>query len=183
LAFPQSSDAVGAIEQEASSEGLGPADPLVMELQDIFQDLLDLDCQPAPDTSFFNLGGSSMRASQLASRVRKQHDIPFGGAEVFHFSSCNAIAGVIRDRLAPPGSQGASSLSEVGPASAASSLFFKKLDLRGAPFDPLVDKWAGDFVFQLVPLLLVTQYGSFHGSFFSFGACCLCSRKSRVVTA
>jgi acyl carrier protein len=175
LSFPQSSDAVGAIEQEASSEGLGPADPLVMELQDIFQDLLDLDCQPAPDTSFFNLGGSSMRASQLASRVRKQHDIPFGGAEVFHFSSCNAIAGVIRDRLAPPGSEGASSLSEVGPASAASSLFFKKLDLRGAPFDPnRMDEspGPGTLFFQLVPLLIVYPVWQL-SRFFLFFRCML----------
>jgi Phosphopantetheine attachment site len=50
-----------------------------MELQDVMQNLLDLDCLPAPDTNFFNLGGSSMLASQLASKIRKQHNVPFGG--------------------------------------------------------------------------------------------------------
>jgi hypothetical protein len=177
LPFPQSSDAVGAIEQEASSQGLGPSDSLVMALQDVFQDLLNLDCQPAPDTNFFNLGGSSMLASQLASRVRKQHDVPFGGAEVFHHSSCNAIAGVIRERLAPEGTTNGS-VGEAGTASAASaasSLFSRKLDLRGAPFDPArmdVSPGYGALFFQLIPLLVVYPVWQL-SRFFCFFRCML----------
>lgn len=175
LALPESSDAIGSIEQEASSQGLGPADPLVMELGDLFQEMLDLDCQPAPDTNFFNLGGSSMLASQLASRVRKQHGVPFGGAEVFHHSSCNAIAQVIRDRLAPPGSDNGGSVSQGDPASAASSLFSKKLDLRGAPFDPTrmdMSPGRGAWLFQLVPLLIVYPMWQL-SRFFLFFRCLL----------
>jgi hypothetical protein len=59
---PQPSDAIGSILQEEQARVLGPADPLVMELQDVVQNLLDLDCLPAPDTNFFNLGGSTMLA-------------------------------------------------------------------------------------------------------------------------
>ena len=45
---PQSSDAIGAIEQEANMTGEGPTDPLVSSLQELIQELLDLDCLPAP---------------------------------------------------------------------------------------------------------------------------------------
>lgn len=180
LTLPESSDALGSIEQEASLQGAGPADPLIMELQDVFQHMLDLDCQPAPDTNFFNLGGSSMLASQLASRVRKLHGVPFGGAEVFHHSSCNAIARVIRDRQAPPGPGGSNgSILGKDPASAASSLFSKNIDLRGAPFDPTridVTPGLGALFFQLVPLFVCFPVWQL-SRFFLFFRCLLLMLK------
>ena len=158
---PQPEDAIGSILQENESRGLGPSDPLVMGLQELFQDLLDLDCLPNQDTNFFNLGGSSMRASQLASKIRKLHNVPFGGAEVFHASTCSAIASVIRERRGNAiGSENASaSKLSVDPASmAASSLFSLQLDLSKTPFDPtrldIPFSFSG-LLFQLVPLLLI----------------------------
>jgi len=95
LLAPRPSDAVISILLGPSS---GVVDPLVQEIQDIFQSLLDLDYVPPPESSFFNLGGSSLLGSQLASRVRKIHDISFSGAEVFQHPSCKAIAKLIEER-------------------------------------------------------------------------------------
>jgi hypothetical protein len=50
---------------------------------DWIQEMVDLDCVPAPDTNFFHIGGSSLLASQLASRIRKQYEVSFAGADVF----------------------------------------------------------------------------------------------------
>lgn len=178
LTPPQPSDAIGAIVQEERAKGTGPADSLVMELQELMQVLLDLDCLPAPDTNFFNLGGSSMLASQLASRVRKIYNIPFGGAEVFHHTSCNAIASVIRERRGevPINSLESQDLATIDPASvAASSLFSQRLDLSRTPFEPNrlhceASIWTK--VFQLTPLFVV--HPVWHLSrFFLFFRCLL----------
>lgn len=155
---PQPSDAIGSILQEEQARGLGPADPLVMELQEVMQNLLDLDCLPAPDTNFFNLGGSSMLASQLASKIRKQHNVPFGGAEVFHSSTCNAIAGVIRERRGEGTDNASESAKQSVSSMGATSLLSLKLDLAKTPFDTnRLDPRSGLFglLFQLVPLIVV----------------------------
>jgi acyl-CoA synthetase (AMP-forming)/AMP-acid ligase II/acetyltransferase-like isoleucine patch superfamily enzyme len=152
---PQPSDAVASIIQEANSVGQGPLDPLVSNLQELVQDLLDLDCLPAPDSNFFNLGGSSMMASQLASKIRKSHNVPFGGAEVFHHTTCNEMSLLIRERRGDVSVDG----SKVDKASlAASSLFSKQLDIGSVKFDPTrFDSFPGcgaTFV-QLVPLFVI----------------------------
>jgi acetyltransferase-like isoleucine patch superfamily enzyme len=158
---PQPSDAIGSILQEESRRGLGPADPLVLELQELMQILLDLDCLPSPETSFFNLGGSSMLASQLASKIRKQHNIPFGGAEVFHSPSCNAIANVIRERRGdsnPPGSENASETTSKPPSMTASSLISLKLDLTKTPFEAgrlEIQPGCSSHILHMVPLFVI----------------------------
>jgi hypothetical protein len=58
-------------------------DPMVKAWQAVVQEMVDLDCVPAPDTNFFHIGGSSLLASQLASRIRKQYEVSFAGADVF----------------------------------------------------------------------------------------------------
>jgi len=59
-------------------------DKLIMELQSLFQKLLDLDCVPHPESNFFNLGGSSMLASKLAASIRRKYKVVLSGSEVFH---------------------------------------------------------------------------------------------------
>jgi len=172
---PEPSDAIGSILQEEAARGQGPTDPFVMELQELVQDLLDLDCLPAPDSNFFNLGGSSMLASQLASKVRKMNRISFGGAEVFHHSTCSAIAKVIRDREHQQHHHqhrsshhqeegdsehgGGESVSDVhSPSMAVSSLFSKQLNPDKYRFDNArLDYSSGFFatLFQLVPLFVM----------------------------
>jgi acyl-CoA synthetase (AMP-forming)/AMP-acid ligase II/acetyltransferase-like isoleucine patch superfamily enzyme/acyl carrier protein len=159
---PQPSDAIGSILQEESAKGLGPADPLVMELQDLIQNLLDLDCVPSPDTNFFNLGGSSMLASQLASKIRKQHAVQFSGAEVFHASTCNAIAAVIRERRGD-GTAGESGSESAKQASLASSMGTSllanfKVDFSKLPFNTHRLEPQSTFyglLIQLLPLLVI----------------------------
>ena len=160
---PQPSDAIGSILQEESAKGLGPADPLVMELQDLIQHLLDLDCVPSPDTNFFNLGGSSMLASQLASKIRKQHAVQFSGAEVFHVSTCNAIAAVIRERrgdgsAAESGSDSAKQASLASSMGTTSLLANFKVDFSKLPFNTHRLEPQSNFyglLIQLLPLLVI----------------------------
>eukprot|EP00978_Attheya_sp_CCMP212_P021822 scaffold64143_cov68-Attheya_sp.AAC.10 len=95
-AAPNATDAVGSILQSSSS--LGPVDALVEAVQELFTDLLKLDYVPGPDANFFHMGGSSMLASQLASKVRRRFDISMNGAEVFHHTSCSEIAKLVRQR-------------------------------------------------------------------------------------
>jgi hypothetical protein len=76
----------------------GHADPLVNGLQEVFQDTLDFNCLPAPETNFFNLGCSSMRASHLVSKIRKIYNVPFSHVYVSHHPVCASIADLIRER-------------------------------------------------------------------------------------
>jgi acyl-CoA synthetase (AMP-forming)/AMP-acid ligase II/acetyltransferase-like isoleucine patch superfamily enzyme/acyl carrier protein len=159
---PQPSDAIGSILQEENAKGCGPADPLVMELQDLMQQLLDLDCAPSPDTNFFNLGGSSMLASQLASKIRKQHSVQFSGAEVFHASTCNAIAEVIHERLGvgAAGESGSESAKQASYTSSmgASGLATFKIDFTKLPFDAIRLEPRSSFfgwLIQVLPLLVI----------------------------
>ena len=73
-------------------------DPLVEQVQDMFVELLALDYVPTPDTDFFHIGGSSMRASQLAGKVRKTFHVGCSGAEVFHHSTPSTLAGLVKAR-------------------------------------------------------------------------------------
>jgi acyl-CoA synthetase (AMP-forming)/AMP-acid ligase II len=94
---PQAKDATESIIQSSISLG-DPVDSLVVDVQEMMRNLLRLDFVPSADANFFHLGGSSMLASQLASKIRKLHNVPFGGAEVFQHSSALAIATVVRTR-------------------------------------------------------------------------------------
>ena len=74
------------------------SDPMIHELQKIIQDMLDLDCLPAPSTNFFHVGGSSLMASQLASKLRKKYKVSFSGADIFRYNTCQSIATRIQDQ-------------------------------------------------------------------------------------
>jgi acyl-CoA synthetase (AMP-forming)/AMP-acid ligase II/carbonic anhydrase/acetyltransferase-like protein (isoleucine patch superfamily) len=86
------------------------ADPEVLNhLQRLFSEILDLDCPPAPSSNFFNLGGSSMLASKLASQIRKHYKgqgqgvSMLSGSQIFHHSTCLDLALYIqgRTKIAP----------------------------------------------------------------------------------
>lgn len=162
---PEPEHAVAFILQEASSAGKGPTDAIVLSLQELFQDLLDLDCLPAPATNFFNLGGSSMLASQLASKIRKIHSVPFGGAEVFHYPDCEAIASLIRERKDETTTIATENMSK------ASSLFAKTLDLKGLPFaQNRMDSYSdckATFL-QMIPILIILPLWELSRSFLYF---------------
>lgn len=73
-------------------------DPVMTKVREIFIDILDLDYMPQPTDDFFQIGGGSMTASQLASKVRKEFDVGFTGAEVFHHSTCKDMTDMINSR-------------------------------------------------------------------------------------
>jgi acyl-CoA synthetase (AMP-forming)/AMP-acid ligase II len=184
---PQPSDALAAILQEEASRGQGPIDPLVTELQELFQMLLDLDCLPAPDTNFFHLGGSSMLASQLASKVRKIYGVSFGGAEVFHHSTCEEIGKLIKERQEKQQQEQfperGSSFSENNNSASLGVSSMKTGNVgglngyggNGKPFDATrMDQPISFFVtlFQLVPLCVIYPIWQL-SRFFLFFRCLL----------
>jgi Phosphopantetheine attachment site len=117
------------------------------------QALLNLDSLPPSNVSFFNLGGSSMLASQLAAKIRKTFSVSFGGAEVFHNSTCQAIATVIHERRGDT----TPVVSHDGKILQESSLA-NKLDTLKVPFDETrVENESGFFssIIQLIPLCFI----------------------------
>ena len=96
---PQTKDALTAILQHVNFT-FRPVDPVVESIQVLFVQILKLDYTPAPDANFFHLGGSSMLASQLASKIRKQFGVPCSGAEIFHHTNCDSLAKIVRKRSA-----------------------------------------------------------------------------------
>lgn len=146
---PETSDALVTILQRAKSSG--PVDPLVESVQDIFVDLLQLDYVPQPDENFFHLGGSSLLASQLASKIRKQFSIACSGAEIFHQSTCDDLAKVIAKRSGydTPSTASVSSGSQDEVSSVSD---------HGAPFSsvrlPIESSWWGT-IFQLIPIFVI----------------------------
>lgn len=87
--IPDSADSVSSI---LSGNYRTTTDPMIQDLQRIIQEMLDLDCSPAPDTNFFHIGGSSLMASQLASKIRKKYKVSFSGADIFRYNNCLNIA-------------------------------------------------------------------------------------------
>lgn len=83
LPLPTEQHSVKAIKRELLGRP-AVSDELIMELQEIFKKLLDLDYEPQPEDNFFNLGGSSMLASKLAATLRQKYKIGFNGIDVFH---------------------------------------------------------------------------------------------------
>jgi len=159
---PKPTDAISAILQEALGVVAGPQDPVVEKIQELFRDLLDLDCVPAPDTNFFNLGGSSMLASQLASKVRKTFHISFGGAEVFHHATCKGIAGMVKSRRGKSGGSqhsDATHESHHSNSSYSSSVYQERhVDTQRAEFKSArLEPETGFFrsLFQLLPICVV----------------------------
>ena len=159
LPMPQPSDSVAAILNGAEDA----SNPLVKEVQGIFEGLLSLGYAPSPSASFFNLGGSSMLASQLASKIRKVHGIPFSGAEVFHHMTCDAIASLIQDRIEARSNAGHGGLKASSQANGydaeASRMYNIDMDSQGEPLLDTRKLVPEDSVlkrlFQLVPLLVI----------------------------
>jgi len=98
---PKPGDAATSIVASSSSNSSDANDPVVTQVQNIFMDLLDLDYIPQKSADFFQVGGSSMTASQLASKFRKTFGISCTGAEIFHHSTIQALAHLIHARQDP----------------------------------------------------------------------------------
>ena len=150
LPTPRMTDALVTIMQGQSSEEY---DPVFSAVQELIAKTLKLDFLPGADANFFHLGGSSMLASQLASKIRKQFSISCGGSEIFQQSSPGDIAKLIRHRSDEYTS------STVSVSSGSQSSWNKDVSDQGAPFKterlkPLNTMLAS--LFQLLPMFVVS---------------------------
>lgn len=164
LGAPEPKDSVASILQSSNGSSNTPSDPLVAEIQAIVTELLNLDFIPSPGDSFFNLGGGSMLASQLASKLRKKFDVAFGGAEVFHHATCTAMGELIRQRR-----EGSANTASSGKGGQSADT--RKVDTQNAPFSdkrlpPENNVWKS--IFQLVPITFILPVFSLSRFFFYF---------------
>ena len=166
---PKMSDAVASLLQGPMQSG--PVDILTQLVQEMFVDMLNLDFIPIPDANFFHLGGSSMLASQFASRIRKRFAIACSGSEVFQHATANDMAKLIRQR-----SDGYTNSTSSDTNSAASqdgtSVGNKVVSDHGAPFETERLQPESSLlrsIFQLTPMFIVypiwqvTRYLLFFG--------------------
>lgn len=122
--------------------------PMVREMQELVQELIDLDCLPAYGSRFFHVGDSSLLASQLASRIRKKYRVDFSGTDIFRHNTCIGMARHVQSQM--PGNKalvsvslGSSSLTslhnnvtrESGPGGSQSGSKQCPVDLQNAPLD------------------------------------------------
>eukprot|EP00536_Pseudo-nitzschia_multiseries_P004625 jgi/Psemu1/253765/estExt_Genewise1Plus.C_780027 len=153
-------------------------DPMVREIQELVQELIDLDCLPAYDSSFFHVGGSSLLASQLASRVRKRYSCDFSGTDVFRHNTCLGMAQHIQRQQGKNKSLDSISLQSSSGVSLTknsnSCLSGSKqcpVDLQNVPLDPtLLQTETGLWskVLQLAPTLFIFPLYQFTRFFMFF---------------
>jgi acyl-CoA synthetase (AMP-forming)/AMP-acid ligase II len=153
---PNMTDAVATILQEQQSSG--PSDSIVQGMKNLFTDLLGLDYIPGPDANFFHLGGSSMLASQLASKIRKLFAIACNGSEVFQHASSNEMAKLIRTRQRKDASSGTGTTMTKSVSDDCFSDGSKSVSDHDAPFKAehlAPESSCGASLFQLVPMFIV----------------------------
>jgi acyl carrier protein len=155
LPEPQSKHALVTILQATNSSG--PVDSWTERIQNLVVDLLKLDYVPAGEANFFTIGGSSMLASQLASKVRKEFGVACSGAEIFHYPTIEELSKMVRKRSSSSSSVNTSATSDVTSDNASDSGSVSLSD-HGAPFStkrlPIRCGW-GASLFQLLPILLI----------------------------
>jgi acyl-CoA synthetase (AMP-forming)/AMP-acid ligase II/acyl carrier protein len=152
LPIPNMTDASATILQEENPSR--SVDPTVQGVKHLFTEILDLDYLPGPDANFFHLGGSSMMASQLASKIRKSFSIACSGSEVFQHASPTEMAKLICKRQRKECSPSISTKSISEDISNDS----KSVSDHGAPFKTnrlAPQNTFGAALFQLVPLFIV----------------------------
>jgi len=157
LPAPTMTDAVATILQEEHPPS-GPVDLVVQGVKNLFTDLLDLDYLPGPDANFFHLGGSSLLASQLASKVRKLFAIACNGSEVFQHASSNEMAKLIRTRQRKDAPSGTTASTSGSDEDGSSDNGCKSVSDHDAPFEAehlAPQSSLGAALFQLVPMFIV----------------------------
>jgi acyl carrier protein len=121
---------------------------MVAQVQDVFLELLGLDYIPAPDADFFQIGGSSMTASQLASKIRKTFGVACAGAEVFHHSTSLALVDLIRSRM-----DDAAKDDEPKPAGSSLNRRFHLAAFEPSRMQPTNTVFSA--LFQLIPMFFL----------------------------
>mmetsp|Transcript_26901 Transcript_26901/g.73953 ORF Transcript_26901/g.73953 Transcript_26901/m.73953 type:complete len:1741 (+) Transcript_26901:300-5522(+) len=176
--YPEPTDAVLCILRGDVAKRI-ITDPMVREIQELVQELIDLDCLPAYDSSFFHVGGSSLLASQLASRVRRKYSCEFSGTDVFRHNTCLSMAQHIQrqqgklnkslDSISLQSSSGTSGMRNGDGEKSGSKQC--PLDMQNAPFDSTVLQtetalWSK--LLQLAPTLIIFPLYQFTRFFMFF---------------
>lgn len=161
LPTPSVEDSVGWI---LHSKVPKSTDPVIATLQDSFAQLLKLDFLPGVDANFFQLGGSSLLASQLASKIRRNFGVSCAGAEVFHYPSITDLTKLVHKRSSTSDDTTVTSDTTSTSASRGDS---QSADDQGAPFSSKrlqleCSIWASLLqllpMFVIYPLFQVTRY-------------------------
>ncbi|KAL3927585.1 MAG: hypothetical protein SGBAC_013028, partial [Bacillariaceae sp.] len=163
---PRATDSVDFLEMTWNHPE-AESDPVVELLQEIVQDLVDYDYLPSPETSFFLLGGTSLLASQLASRIRKQFQVSFSGADIFQHNSCLAMAKKIKSER----DEATTKSSRSDKTGSASGAYSSHADLQDIHFDGSKlppQKNPLKTLFQLLPGFVVFPWLQFTRVFLFF---------------
>ncbi|KAL3925093.1 MAG: hypothetical protein SGILL_000632 [Bacillariaceae sp.] len=181
--YPEPTDAIASILSGDVAKKI-ISDPMVRRMQELVQELIDLDCLPAPDSSFFHVGGSSLLASQLASKIRKAFKVEFSGTDIFRYNTCIGMAQRVQAQLPEYRSLANSSMESGSTRSrgssnnhGSSSPFGKSpkskcpVDLQDVPMElnPLMpESGCAGALFQLFPMLGFFPFFQFSRFFLFF---------------
>jgi acyl-coenzyme A synthetase/AMP-(fatty) acid ligase/acyl carrier protein len=80
----------------AVDQGHAPADTTSARIADIWCDVLDID-RPRPGDDFFDLGGTSISALRVVSRIRREFNVPIPLAVLFETPTVEALAEAVMD--------------------------------------------------------------------------------------
>jgi thioesterase domain-containing protein/NRPS condensation-like uncharacterized protein len=125
LPHPPNMHLDGSLNHEApkddqwSQENGSPRDPLELQIAAIWKTAMGLSAVNMRD-SFFDLGGKSLAAMRIVSRINKTYSLDFGLAVLFSGYTVERMAELVRKRLAANSS---SSIVPMQPAGTAAPLF------------------------------------------------------------
>ena len=84
---------------DAGTVHTGPRDELEAHLASVWTELLELSAEVDVKTSFFHLGGNSILAAKLVSRIESGFALTVGLREVFEHPTIAEIAALIEQKL------------------------------------------------------------------------------------
>jgi thioesterase domain-containing protein/NRPS condensation-like uncharacterized protein len=102
-----------------SADRVAPSDPLELQIAGIWETAMGLRGMSVRD-SFFELGGQSLAAMRIVSRINKTYSLDFGLAALFSGYTVERMAELVRKRLAANSS---SSIVPMQPTGTAAPLF------------------------------------------------------------
>jgi thioesterase domain-containing protein/acyl carrier protein len=106
-------------EQQYSTDCVAPRDPLELQIAGIWETAMGLRDISVRD-SFFDLGGQSLAAMRIVSRINKTYSLEFGLAVLFSGYTVERMAELVRKRLAANCN---SSIVPMHPSGSAAPLF------------------------------------------------------------
>ncbi|WP_342551278.1 amino acid adenylation domain-containing protein [Paenibacillus sp. FSL R7-0652] len=101
---------------ESDSYLLGPSSDMERRLAPIFEEVLEIDAA-GRNSNFFDLGGHSLKAMQLVSRIRSEWGIELTLKDVFRHPVMAELASILEDKVLSDKEQGEVKLDKIIPLS------------------------------------------------------------------